>query len=76
LRLGFGDDERDFTVAAAMLRRLGQDRVRLLTNNPRKAAGIEAAGISVIEQVPLKAGENPHNEAYLATKRARSGHRL
>jgi GTP cyclohydrolase II len=76
LRLGFGDDERDFTVAAAMLRLLGQDRVRLLTNNPRKAAGLEGAGVEVIEQVPLKAGENRHNADYLATKRSRSGHRL
>jgi GTP cyclohydrolase II len=76
LRLGFGDDERDFTVAAAMLRRLGQDRVRLLTNNPRKAAGLESAGVEVIQQVPLKAGENRHNADYLATKASRSGHRL
>lgn len=74
LRLGFGDDERDFTVAAAMLRRLGQERVRLLTNNPRKVAALEAAGIEVAERVPLRAGLNPHNRAYLDTKRARSGH--
>jgi GTP cyclohydrolase II len=76
LRLGFGDDERDFGIAAAMLRQLAQDEVRLLTNNPRKAAGLEAAGIRVVEQVPLKAGVNPHNEAYLAVKRRRSGHLL
>jgi GTP cyclohydrolase II len=76
LRLGFGDDERDFTVAAAMLRLLGQEQVRLLTNNPRKAAGLEAAGIAVIEQVPLKVGRNRHNADYLATKGSRSGHRL
>lgn len=76
LRLGFADDERDFTVAAAMLKRLGQDRVRLLTNNPRKAAGLEAAGIRVVEQVPLRITSNPHNAAYLETKKSRSGHRL
>ncbi|MDB5694219.1 MAG: hypothetical protein JWO81_3282 [Alphaproteobacteria bacterium] len=76
LRLGFGDDERDFTVAATMLKRLGQEEVRLLTNNPRKAAGLEAAGIHVVEQVPLRVGSNPHNEAYLATKKTRSGHKL
>jgi len=76
LRLGFGDDERDFGVAAAMLNRLSQDKVRLLTNNPRKVAGLEAAGIAVIEQVPLKSGRNPHNEAYLDAKRRRSGHQL
>lgn len=76
LRLGFGDDERDFTVAAAMLKRLGQEEVRLLTNNPRKAAGLEAAGIHVVEQVPLRIASNPHNEQYLTTKKQRSGHRL
>jgi GTP cyclohydrolase II len=76
LRLGFGDDERDFGVAAAMLRLLGQDEVRLLTNNPRKAEGLERSEIRVIERVPLRAGENAHNQGYLATKRSRSGHQL
>jgi GTP cyclohydrolase II len=76
LRLGFGDDERDFAVAAEMLRLLGQDEVRLLTNNPRKVESLGAAGIRVVERVPLKAGDNPHNRAYLDTKRRRSGHTL
>jgi GTP cyclohydrolase II len=74
IRLGFGDDERDFTVAARMLAKLGQEEVRLLTNNPRKLAGLEAAGVQVVERVPLKAGENLHNRSYLDTKRERSGH--
>jgi GTP cyclohydrolase II len=76
LRLGFADDERDFGVAAAMLRLLGQREVRLLTNNPRKVSGLDAAGIRIVEQVPLKAGGNLHNQAYLDTKRLRSGHQL
>ena len=76
LRLGFGDDERDFEVAARMLERLGQTEVRLLTNNPRKAAGLEAAGIRVTAQVPLRTEANPHNRDYLATKKAKSGHDL
>jgi GTP cyclohydrolase II len=76
LRLGFGDDERDFSVAARMLELLGQNEVRLLTNNPRKKAGLEAAGIKVTERIPLHAGANAHNEGYLDTKRRRSGHRL
>jgi GTP cyclohydrolase II len=76
LRLGFGDDERDFGVAARMLERLSQTEVRLLTNNPRKVAGLEAEGIRVAEQVPLRSGPNPHNEAYLDTKKRRSGHQL
>jgi GTP cyclohydrolase II len=76
LRLGFGDDERSFAVAALMLEALGQNAVRLLTNNPRKVAGLEAAGIAVAERVPLQRGRNPHNQAYLDTKRSRSGHEL
>jgi GTP cyclohydrolase II len=76
LRLGFADDERDFAIAAAMLAALAQDEVRLLTNNPRKVASLQAAGIRVVERVPLKAGGNAHNRAYLETKRSRSGHKL
>ena len=76
IRLGFGDDERDFGVAARMLEQLSQTKVRLLTNNPRKVAGLEAAGIRVVAQVPLKTSSNLHNEAYLETKRRRSGHQL
>jgi GTP cyclohydrolase II len=76
LRLGFADDERDFSVAARMLERLGQPRIRLLTNNPRKAATLEGVGIAIAERVPLRAGAGVHNQAYLDTKRDRSGHQL
>lgn len=75
-RLGFDDDERSFAVAARMLEALGQREIRLLTNNPRKVEALAAEGIAVAEQVPLRSGANPHNEAYLATKRDRSGHQL
>jgi GTP cyclohydrolase II len=73
-RLGFADDERDYSHAAAMLRALGVDEVRLLTNNPAKMSGLEAAGIRVIERVPHHMPTNPHNADYLATKRKKSGH--
>jgi GTP cyclohydrolase II len=76
LRIGFGDDERDYAVAARMLEALGQTRVRLLTNNPKKVDGLAAEGVEVTERVPLKSGRNPHNQAYLETKRLRSGHQL
>lgn len=76
LRLGFAVDARDFTIAAAMLRLLGQDSIRLLTNNPAKVAGLETAGISVIERVPHKLPANPHNAHYLDVKRDRTGHLL
>jgi GTP cyclohydrolase II len=73
-RLGFADDERDYAHAAAMLRALGIDRVRLLTNNPSKVAGLEAEGIEVVERVAHHMPANPHNADYLATKRKKSGH--
>jgi GTP cyclohydrolase II len=76
LRLGFADDERDFSAAAHMLEKLGQTRIRLLTNNPRKAEALAGLGIAVAERVPLKAGEGEHNRSYLAAKRDRSGHQL
>jgi GTP cyclohydrolase II len=76
LRLGFADDERDFSVAARMLEKLGQARIRLLTNNPRKVDTLAGLGIEVTERVPLKVGAGVHNQAYLDTKRDRSGHQL
>ncbi|MBT9386700.1 GTP cyclohydrolase II [Pseudooceanicola sp. CBS1P-1] len=75
-RLGFEDDERDFRLGAELLQRMGFASVRLLTNNPRKIAMMEKAGIAVTERVPLKVGENPFNQAYLATKARKSGHLL
>ena len=75
-RLGFADDERRYGLAGAMLRALGVDRVRLLTNNPAKVAGLQAEGIAVTERVAHHLPANPHNAAYLATKRAKSGHLL
>ena len=74
LRLGFGDDERDYAHAAAMLHALGIEEVRLLTNNPSKVEGLEAAGIKVVERVAHHMPANPHNADYLATKRKKSGH--
>ncbi len=73
-RLGFEDDERDFRIGAEILKRMGFNAVRLMTNNPAKVARMESAGITVTERVPLKVGENRHNAAYLATKAAKSGH--
>lgn len=76
IRLGFAVDARDFGVAAQMLRLLSVDRVRLLTNNPEKVAGLEAEGVTVVERLPLKIAANPHNAHYLDTKRDRTGHKL
>ncbi len=76
LRLGFEPDERDFAVAATMLGLLGVGSVRLLTNNPDKVASLERHGIAVVERVAHAMPPNPHNAAYLDTKRDRSGHYL
>ncbi len=76
LRLGFESDERDFAVAAMMLRQLSVSAVRLLTNNPDKVDALEAHGITVAERVAHAMPPNPHNTAYLDTKRDRSGHYL
>jgi GTP cyclohydrolase II len=73
-RLGFADDERNYGMAAAMLRALGIDKVRLLTNNPGKMAGLEREGIEVVERVAHHMPTNPHNADYIATKKKRSGH--
>ena len=73
-RLGFADDERNYAMATAMLRALGIDRVRLLTNNPNKVAGLSAEGIEVVERVAHHMPANPHNADYIATKKKRSGH--
>jgi GTP cyclohydrolase II len=72
-RLGFADDERDFALAAAILRALGVVAVRLLTNNPAKLKGLEAEGITAT-RVAHHLPANPHNAHYLAVKRAKSGH--
>ena len=75
-RLGFEADERIFLPAAQMLRALGYDRVRLLTNNPEKVEGLERYGIIVAERVPHAFPPNNHNERYLRTKATRRGHKL
>ncbi len=75
-RLGFEDDERDFRIAAALLREMGFVQVRLLTNNPRKVEMLDAHGIDVVERVPLRVGATAENRAYLAAKAAKSGHLL
>jgi GTP cyclohydrolase II len=75
-RLGFEADERLYGVAARMLELLGYKSVRLLTNNPDKAASLEAAGVKVVERVPHAFPDNEHNRAYLKTKAAKAGHLL
>lgn len=74
--LGFGPDERDYAVAAHIIKALGVDDVVLLTNNPLKAAALREHGVRVRREAPLVQDANPHNAGYLATKRDKMGHRL
>ncbi|HVB02956.1 MAG TPA: bifunctional 3,4-dihydroxy-2-butanone-4-phosphate synthase/GTP cyclohydrolase II [Chitinophagaceae bacterium] len=74
LALGFKMDERDYGVGAQILRSLGITRLRLITNNPKKRAGLLGYGLEIVENVPVEITPNPHNEFYLKTKRDKMGH--
>lgn len=74
--LGFPTDARDYAAAAGMLAALGVASVVLLTNNPAKVAGLEKHGAKVLGRAPLAVRPNPHNERYLAAKKAKLGHVL
>lgn len=75
-QLGFGADLRDYSICLPMLQHLNIQRVKLLTNNPRKIAALEELGIDVAERLPLHTGSNPHNAKYLSTKAGKLGHLL
>lgn len=74
--LGHKADERDYGVGAQILRALGINRMRLMTNNPVKRVGLEAYGLSVVENVPIEIAPNEYNRFYMATKKERMGHAL
>jgi GTP cyclohydrolase II len=74
--LGYSADERRYEIAASMLAKLGCRRIRLLTNNPDKVAGLQRAGIDVVGRRPLLATITEENQSYLSTKVERAGHLL
>ncbi len=76
LHLGFGMDERDYGVGAQILRYLGVTRLKLMSNNPRKRAGLKGYGLEIIDIVPIEIPPNPFNEKYLRTKRDKLGHEI
>ncbi|MEA2042542.1 MAG: bifunctional 3,4-dihydroxy-2-butanone-4-phosphate synthase/GTP cyclohydrolase II [Bacteroidota bacterium] len=75
-KLGFKDDERDYGVGAQILRDLGIRKIKLLTNNPVKRAGLEGYGLEIVETVPLEVEYNKHNKFYMKTKKVKMGHDL
>lgn len=76
VELGFKPDERDYGIGAQILRDLGATKIRLITNNPTKKAGLAGYGIEIIENVPIIIEPNPHNQFYLETKQNKMGHDL
>jgi 3,4-dihydroxy 2-butanone 4-phosphate synthase / GTP cyclohydrolase II len=76
LELGFDMDERDYGVGAQILRHLGVSKMKLMSNNPRKRAGLLGYGLEVVDNVQIEIASNPHNEKYLKTKRDKLGHEI
>jgi len=76
IKLGFKMDLRDYGVGAQILRSLGISKMRLMTNNPKKRAGLIGYGLEVVDNVPIEIAPNPHNEAYLRTKRDKMDHAI
>jgi 3,4-dihydroxy 2-butanone 4-phosphate synthase/GTP cyclohydrolase II len=76
VRLGLPVDSRDYGIGSQILRDLGLTKLRIMTNNPRKIYGIDGYGLQVVEEVPIRIPPGAHNSAYLATKRAKLGHKL
>lgn len=75
-QLGFPADMRRYELCKPMLDHFGMASLRLMTNNPRKVDQLRAAGVEVVERIPLQVNRNPHNEGYLQTKALKLGHWL
>ncbi len=76
LHLGFPMDKRDYGIGAQILRYLNITKLRLMSNNPKKRAGLLGYGLEIVETVPIEVQPNPHNEKYLFTKRDKLGHEI
>ncbi len=76
LELGFAMDERDYGVGAQILRDLGIHKIRLISNNPKKRAGLMGYGLEIVDSIGIEIQANPHNQKYLETKRDKMGHAI
>ncbi len=76
IELGFAMDERDYGVGAQILRELHVSKIRLISNNPKKRAGLLGYGLEIVDTVPIEIKSNSHNEKYLKTKRDKMGHKI
>ena len=76
IELGFGMDDRDYGVGAQILRDLRVCKMKLMTNNPKKRAGLIGYGLEIVEVVSIEIQSNVHNKLYLTTKRDKMGHTI
>lgn len=76
LELGFKMDERDYGVGAQILRDLGLQKIKLISNNPKKRVGLMGYGLEIVDSIPIEIKPNPHNQGYLETKRDKMGHNI
>ncbi len=76
IHLGFQADQRDYGLGAQILGKLGISKIKLISNNPKKRAGLRGYGLEIVDTVPIKIASNPHNEDYLNTKRDKLGHEI
>jgi 3,4-dihydroxy 2-butanone 4-phosphate synthase/GTP cyclohydrolase II len=74
LHLGFQTDQRDYGVGAQILRHIGINKLKLMSNNPKKRVGLVGYGLEIVENIPIIIHSNPHNKKYLQTKRDKMGH--
>jgi 3,4-dihydroxy 2-butanone 4-phosphate synthase/GTP cyclohydrolase II len=76
IHLGHKADERDYGVGAQILRAIGVQKMRLMSNNPMKRIGLQGFGLEIVETIPIETTPNSYNLRYLQTKRSRMGHDL
>jgi 3,4-dihydroxy 2-butanone 4-phosphate synthase/GTP cyclohydrolase II len=76
IQLGFQMDERDYGIGAQILRRLNVEKIRLISNNPKKRVGLIGYGLEIVENIAIQVTPNKHNQQYLDTKREKMGHTI
>lgn len=76
LELGFGEDDRDYSIVGHIFNDLGVKKLKLITNNPKKLKYVESLGIEIVERIPAITKSNKYNEGYLFTKKEQMGHML
>jgi len=76
IHLGFQADQRDYGLGAQILRYLNISKIKLISNNPKKRAGLKGYGLEIVDTVPIRIAPNPYNEKYLQTKREKLGHEI